>query len=507
LPCGADACGSADEAGGDSDCAQTPIELNANAMVMHDLATARPPNTRGLVVSVLLGPAHAKGSISVIPSRPRLESKLIVGVTLDFARRSRRIGLKGNGARGRQRSTLVLSSSGSICRPHAKRKSMASFVARTCIWCAAVALTVPAPLTVAEQQTAAPAVKSTPQSAQQAPFKQEELEQLVAPIALYPDALLAQVLMASTYPIEVVQAARWAKSNPTLTVTALENAMQNEPWDPSVKALTAVPQVLEMMEQKLDWTHKLGDAFLGQQSEVMQAVQRLRAKASAAGHLQSGKEQTVTTKQEGGETVIVIEPANPEVIYVPTYDPAYVYGTWPYPAYPPYYWYPPGYYYPGGAFLAGIVIGAWLWGGCNWGGGGGGVYVDHHRYNNFNRTNISDRNWRHNVEHRKGVAYRDQATASRFDRDFSRNAQAREQFRGRAEQGRAEIQRGDLGGRLDSTSFGNRGAFDGVGNSAATRDISNRGNASRESMGRTGRGFSGGGGRMGGGGRGGGGRR
>src|SRR4029079_971205 len=204
-----------------------------------------------------------------------------------------------------------------------------------------------------------------------------------------------------------------------LSGTALENAMQNEPWDPSVKALTAVPQVLEMMEQKLDWTHKLGDAFLGQQSEVMQAVQRLRAKASAAGHLQSGKEQTVTTKQEGGETVIVIEPANPEVIYVPTYDPAYVYGTWPYPAYPPYYWYPPGYYYPGGAFLAGIIIGSWLWGGCNWGGGGGGVHIAHQRYNNFNRTNVSDGNWRHNAEHRQGVAYRDQATASRFDRDFS----------------------------------------------------------------------------------------
>ena len=206
--------------------------------------------------------------------------------------------------------------------------------------------------------------------------------------------------------------------------------MQNEPWDPSVKSLTAVPQVLEMMETKLDWTHKLGDAFLGQQTEVMKAVQRLRAKAKDAGHLQSGKEQTVTTTQEGGETVIVIEPANAEVIYVPTYDPAYVYGPWPYPAYPPYYWYPPGDYYPGGAFLAGIIIGSWLWGGCNW--GGGGVHVEHHRYNNFNRTNISDGNWRHNVEHRKGVAYRDQATASRFDRDFSRNAEARQQFRGRA---------------------------------------------------------------------------
>ena len=382
---------------------------------------------------------------------------------------------------------------------------MASLSTKTLAWSVALALIAPAP------------------------FKQEELEQLVAPIALYPDALLAQVLMASTYPLEVVYAARWTRTNPTLSGKALEDAMQKEPWDPSVKSLVAVPKVLEMMEQRLDWTHKLGDAFLAQQDPVMKAVQVLRAKASAAGHLKSGSEQTVTTTQEGGETVIIIEPASSGVIYVPTYDPAYVYGPWPYPAYPPYYWYPPGYYYPYGGFFAGIVIGAWLWGGCNWG-GGGGVYVDHHRYNNFNRTNISDGNWRHNVDHRKGVAYRDRATASQFDRDFSRNADAREQFRGRAEQGRVEMRQGDFAGRLDSAGLGNRGdrgaaavgdrgnfsggklsggnhgAFDGIGNSAATRDISSRGNASRESMGRTGSGFSGGG-RMGGGGRGGGGRR
>jgi len=378
---------------------------------------------------------------------------------------------------------------------------MPAFTTKTSACAIALALAMPAPLPVAAQHPAPPA-SAAAGTASPAPFRQEELEQLVAPIALYPDALLAQVLMASTYPIEVVQAARWTKSNPKLTGQALENAMQNEPWDPSVKSLAAVPQVLEMMEHKLDWTHQLGDAFLGQQAEVMNAVQRLRAKASAAGHLKSGKEQTVTTTQENGETVIVIEPAT-EVLYVPTYDPAYAYGPWPYPAYPPYYWYPPGYYYPGGAFLAGIVIGAWLWGGCNW--GGGGVRVDHHRYNSFNRTNIADGNWRHNVEHRKGVAYRDQATASRFDRDFSRNSEAREQFRGRAEQGRTDVRQGDFAGRLDSAGSGNRGAFDGVGNSAATRDISNRGNASRASMGRTGGGFSGG--RAGGGGRGGGGRR
>ena len=365
-------------------------------------------------------------------------------------------------------------------------------------WAAAVALAAPAPLPIAAQPASTPPATGTASAAPaSAPFKAEEIEQLVAPIALYPDALLAQVLMASTYPLEVVLAARWTKANPNVSGAALENAMQSQTWDPSVKSLTAVPQVLAMMEQKVDWTQKLGDAFLGQQEEVMKAVQRLRAKASAAGNLKSGKEQTVTTKTEGGETIIVIEPAT-EVVYVPTYDPAYVYGPWPYPAYPPYYWYPPGYYYPGGAFLAGIIIGAWFWGGCNWGGGGGGgnrVYVDHHRYNNFNRTNISDGNWRHNVEHRQGVAYRDQATAKQFDRDFSGNAASREQFRGRADTGA----RGDLGGgRLDSSGVSNRGAFDGLGNSAATRDISSRGNASRASMGGGFGGGRGGGGRGGG---------
>jgi uncharacterized membrane protein YgcG len=409
--------------------------------------------------------------------------------------------------------------------------SMGSIRTKALAWGIAVAVAAPAPLTALAQQAPASAAPSTAHGATSpTAFKQEELEQLVAPIALYPDALLAQVLMASTYPMEVVFAARWSRANPKLTGQALEEAMQKQTWDASVKSLTGVPQVLQMMEEKIEWTQKLGDAFLEDQAQVMQAVQRLRAKASAAGNLKSGKEQTVTTAQQGAQTVIVIEPANPEIVYVPTYDPAYVYGPWPYPAYPPYYWYPPGSYYPYGGFLAGIVIGGWLWGGCNW--GGGGVYVDHHRYNSFNRSNIADGNWRHNVDHRKGVAYRDPATAARFDRDFSRDAQAREQFRGHAERGRAEVQHSDVAGRLDSAGVGNRGdrdgsvgtadlgtgsrdladgnrgAFDGVGNSAATRDSSSRGNASRQGMtAPSGGGFSGGGARAGGGRGGGGGRR
>ena len=181
------------------------------------------------------------------------------------------------------------------------------------------------------------------------PFKKEEIEQLVAPIALYPDSLIAQILMASTYPLEVVEAARWVKANPNVKEKALEDAMEKQQWDASVKSLTAFPQVLAMMNEKLDMTQKLGDAFLGQQKEVLGAIQALRSKAQAAGNLKSSKEQTVSTAQEAGQTVIKIEPTDPQVVYVPTYPPT-VYGPWPYPAYPPYAYYPP-YYAPGAALL------------------------------------------------------------------------------------------------------------------------------------------------------------
>ncbi len=276
-----------------------------------------------------------------------------------------------------------------------------------------------------------------------APFKKEEIEQLVAPIALYPDALVAQILMASTYPLEVVEAARWSKANPKVKDKALEDAMQKQKWDPSVKSLTAFPSVLAMMNEKLDLTQKLGDAFLGQQKEVLAAVQDLRAKAQKEGNLKSGKEQTVTTAQESGQTVIKIEPADPQVVYVPTYNPTVVYGPWPYPAYPPYYYYPPGYAAGGAffAFTAGVIVGNALWGNCNW--GGSNVYINHNTYNNFNKTNIQNGNWNHNAEHRKGVQYRDQATQQKFGGGERAGVDSREQFRGRADEGRQDIARGD----------------------------------------------------------------
>jgi hypothetical protein len=168
-------------------------------------------------------------------------------------------------------------------------------------------------------------------------FTPEQIEQVAAPIALYPDPLLAQVLMASTYPLEIVQAARFVKDRKDLKGEPLHAALRDQNWDDSVKSLVAFPEVLALMDGKLDWTQKLGDAFLGQQKELLDAVQRLRARAQAQGTLKSTKEQTVSSEPAAGqEQAIVIEPADPQVIYVPSYNPTVVYGAWPYPAYPPY---------------------------------------------------------------------------------------------------------------------------------------------------------------------------
>lgn len=291
------------------------------------------------------------------------------------------------------------------------------------------------------QGASAPAAASAAQPA--APLKAEELEQMLAPIALYPDSLLAQVLMASTYPLEIVQAARWVKSNPGKTGKALEDALQTQSWDASVKSIAAVPQVLQMLDEKLDWAQRLGDAFLAQRDDVMNAVQRLRSKAQSAGKLQTTKEQKVSTQQAAGKTVVVIEPANPQVVQVPVYNPATAYGAWPYPAYPPYPYYPFGYVAGSAlAFTASVAVGAALWGNCNW--GNNNVNVNVNQYNSFNRTNISNSNWQHNAEHRKGVPYRDQGVAQQFGRGQP-SAGTREAFRGRTEQDLANMRRDGAG--------------------------------------------------------------
>lgn len=236
-------------------------------------------------------------------------------------------------------------------------------------------------------------------------LSEAQLAALVAPIALYPDPLVAQVLMASTYPVEVAEAYSWEKENSRLKGDALNQALQQQNWDPSVKSLVSFPPVLGMLGTQLNWTQNLGDAVLAQQSDVMTAIQTLRAKAKASGALQSNSQQTVTTQGSGSSETIVIQPANPQVVYVPTYNPTVVYGGWPYPAYPPYAYYPPG-YVAGTALLSfgvGMAVGAALWGGCHWGGGGGwggwghgwgggnSLTINNNTYNNFNRT--TNNNW------------------------------------------------------------------------------------------------------------------
>ena len=246
----------------------------------------------------------------------------------------------------------------------------------------------------------------------------QELQALVAPIALYPDPLLAEVLMASSYPLEIVQADRWLKENEQLKGDALTTAADKAGWDQSVASLVATPSVLEMMSSKLDWTQKLGDAVLAQQPDVMAAVQALRAKASANDKLTTTNEQKVVVSNDNGKQLISIEPAVPETISVPYYDPGVVYGAWPYSDYPAYY-FPPPPYIPGAilasglAFGAGYALGRWTSGGNYW---GGGMNWNHNNINiNRPRVNpLGGGSWAHNPAHRGGVKYGNSAVQQRF---------------------------------------------------------------------------------------------
>lgn len=331
----------------------------------------------------------------------------------------------------------------------------------------------------------AAAPPQAPEAAQPAPFKPEELEALVAPIALYPDTVLSQVLMASTYPLEIVHAARWVKANPKVKGDAAVKAVENQPWDVSVKSLVAFPQILEPMNDKLDWTQKLGDAFLAQQKDVFAAIQRLRARAQESGNLKSTEQQKVVVDPppaSGGQTIVRIEPADPQVIYVPAYNPTVVYGAWSYPAYPPYYWPPPPAYYPGAALATGFAWGVGLaaagaiFSNCNWGGGDVNINVNKAANidRNFDRTKVqgNGNRWQHDAGHRQGVAYRDNATRNRYAGNVP-GADGRADFRGR---NNAANQRDSV---ADRAGTGNRAAGAdraGAANRAATADRGNAGN-------------------------------
>ena len=441
-----------------------------------------------------------------------------------------------------------------------------------CAYPVPVAVQQPARVTTTTTTTTTPSPAGTATTVPMAPaadgtFNQAQIDQMMAPIALYPDSLLSQVLMASTYPADVADAARWSKANPQQSGDAAVRAVENQPWDPSVKSLVAFPQILQTMGEKPDWVQNLGDAFLASSKDVLDSAQRLRARARDSGNLKTTEQQTVTVQQEA----ITIEPANPQTVYVPLYNPTVVYGTWPYPAYPPYYWYPPAMYYPGyypGAALAtgiafgvGVAAAGALWGNCNW--GGGDVNINVNRYNSINtnrQLNANQNRFQHNAQNRRGVPYRDSRSQQQFGKNVP-GGENRADYRGRdaqRQQAQAGLQQrgmdpgagrdqlrndpaarqradaaargqGGFGGNDGLSSVGARGgpggdnAFSGAGNAGQARQQMDRGSASRQmsqpSGGRGGYGgggysggggrggYGGGGGRAGGGGRGGGGRR
>lgn len=317
------------------------------------------------------------------------------------------------------------------------------------------------------------------QTVQSAQFNEEELAQMVAPIALYPDSLIAEILMASTYPIEVVEAERWLNQNKTLKGDELDRALQEKTWDSSVKSLCHFPEVLYAMSNNLERTTRLGDAFLSQQDDVMNTIQELRKKAQEQGNLKTTKEQNVIVEKE----VIRIDPVDPRVIYVPAYDPFYVYGPWWYPDYPPYYWYyPPGAVINSGiigfgfGIFVGLGISSWCW--FDW--HHHYIDIDIHKTRHFNRFDRGrwdfDRHvWGHEPDHRRGVAYRDRATSQRFGVPSSRT------FRTSPEA------RGYIGGRIQHETIQRpstrNNAFDGIGNGNFEHRASERGGSSRQSGG------------------------
>src|SRR6516162_2887368 len=346
----------------------------------------------------------------------------------------------------------------------------------------------PCLLGYSRQESAAP-------PAQEAKITPDQLDSLVAPIALYPDPLLAQVLAASTYPLELIQLQQWLDKNKSLKDQALVDAVAKQPWDPSVQSMAGLPDVAKRLTDDIQWTTDLGNAFLAQQSDVMDAVQRMRAKAKDKGNLKSSEQLKVETKVVESQSVIVVEQANPQVVYVPSYNPTVVYGPPAYP-YPPVTYPPPGYYAAGMAlsFGVGVAMGA-MWSGgwgynCGWG-GNNDITINNN--NNFNRnTNVQGGNrvsnqptrggaggsgWQHNPSHRGGAPYADRQTANKFggtSRGSSvadRQANARQNISNRSQGDRGGVgdnrggvgdNRGDRGGVGD-----NRGDRGGVGDNRA----------------------------------------
>src|SRR5271154_2697481 len=364
-------------------------------------------------------------------------------------------------------------------RPY--RKIAQEFVAVLCS-----ALLLPG-VVMPQGQSQQPAAASGQQEA--AKISPDQLDSLVAPIALYPDPMLAQVLAASTYPLEIVQLQQWLEKNKALKDKALVDAVEKQPWDPSIQGLAALPDVVKFLADDVQWTTDLGNAFLAQQNDVMEAVQRMRQKAQGLGNLKTTEQQKVETKVVESKQVIVIEQANPEVIYVPSYNPTVVYGAPIYP-YPPIAYPPVGYYAAGMAisFGVGLAMGA-AWGGgwgygCGWGGNNNVTINNNNNFNRNsninggNRNNINGgnrpsnqpsrggaggNNWQHNPQHRGGTPYSNKATANKFGGTSRGDSMSNRQSNARQNQGQrgGGQQAGNLdrgGGGRQQSGAGNRGA-------------------------------------------------
>jgi hypothetical protein len=336
----------------------------------------------------------------------------------------------------------------------------------------------------------------TATTAAAAKIPNDQLDSLVAPVALYPDPLLAQVLAASTYPLEIIQLQQWMTKHPDLKGDALAAAVEKENWDPAVQGLAALPDVVKRLGDDIKWTADLGNAFLAQQSDVMNAVQRMRKKASDAGNLKTTEQQKVTTQVVETKQVIVIQQASPQVIYVPAYNPVVVYGPPIYP-YPPIYYPPVGYYAAGVAigFGVGVAMGA-FWGGGwgygpRWGYGSVHINVNNRYVNHYNRYNSYNRyggNWNHNPQHRGGAPYADRNTANRYggtargDSMATRQATARQNTgaSARTPSATSTNRSGNTGANRAGASSGTRSA--GGGDRVGNRSIpSTQGNSGRSS--------------------------
>jgi len=339
-----------------------------------------------------------------------------------------------------------------------------------------------------QSSTASVKASSTASASSSAVFSEAELDQMMAPIALYPDSLLAQILMASTYPGDFADAVKWSAAHPDEKGDAAVTKVANESWDPSVQSLVAFPQVLATFGKDPGWVQKVGDAFLAQPDAVMDSVQRLRDKAQVAGNLKSNEYQKVsetpaastTAAQTSEGTTIVIEPADTKVVYVPTYDSTYVYGVWGWSSYPPYSYPPPADHYPVYAFAPGLAWGIGigvansLWGGMGW--GNNDININTNRYNNINvgnKINAGDGKFKHNAANRDGVPYRDQRNrdANSRQRDGVSNRDSFRGDNGNRAQSRDQA-RNSLNERGMSPATSNREARNSA--SAATRESGGR---------------------------------